>query len=201
MSLLSATPANMYPNVPLRPDEHIEILAVPISSIKVSGINPPDWGQLQDDGAGSTGVYTYLFDDTLDEEAFFSFSLPYGRVPGTPVNAFLRWCSIAGGAGNVLWKSERTFAIDGVPVLATVASETLSASPGVALIPVVETITPDPARLAQITPEAEVFVRMWRAASDGTDTLVGDVALLSVHVAYLSCVGRKADNGVSLSNV
>jgi hypothetical protein len=186
-----------YGRVPLRPDEYVEAVSIPATAIKVSGTSPPDWGQLQDDGAGSTGVYTYLFDATLVEEIFLAFNYPFGRVPKSPVKAFLEWCATTGNAGDVVWGAERTFTIPDTVMPITVTDESAVTVNG-ALVPVSSSLTPDPVRAGLLTPESTIFVRLYRLATDAGDTYPDDAALLSLRIAYLATTGRKADNGIDL---
>ena len=50
-------------------------LIAPILSAAVPGVNPPDLIKLRDDGAGSTGIYGYGFDQTTQESVFVHFHL------------------------------------------------------------------------------------------------------------------------------
>lgn len=89
-------------------------IRVPLSSIKRLGFTDPDWVKFADDGAGSTGVYALAFDDTADEEVFFSCQIPHSYKEETDIIPHVHWAPSDGDAGNVTWKLEYTWQnIDG----------------------------------------------------------------------------------------
>jgi len=72
------------------------------------GINDPSWVKVVDDGAGSQGIYTWGFDDNIEEELFFEVQLPHGYAPGTDIKPHIHWAPVGAGTGNVVWGLEYT---------------------------------------------------------------------------------------------
>jgi hypothetical protein len=88
-------------------------LRFPALTAKVGGVNDPSWGQLKDNGSGSTGVYIYFFDKNTEQELFFVAQMPHSWAEGTDIEAHVHWtpASTAPGAGtDVCWGLEYTWA-------------------------------------------------------------------------------------------
>ena len=78
------------------------------------GFTDPDWAQFQDDGSGSTGVYQLAFDNTTDEELYFTAELPHGWKLGSTIYPHVHWSPEDTNTGNVVWGLEYTIsAING----------------------------------------------------------------------------------------
>lgn len=75
---------------------------------KIGVGSPPAFTKILDDGAGSAGVFAYLFDDTADEQLFFGVQMPHDWKMGSTINFHVHWMPVAnGGAGeNVSWGLE-----------------------------------------------------------------------------------------------
>jgi hypothetical protein len=63
------------------------------------GGTAPNWAQFTDNGAGSTGLYAYHFDD--GEEIFIQFQMPHAWKPGSLVYPHIHWAPTTANAGNV----------------------------------------------------------------------------------------------------
>ena len=76
------------------------------------GANDPDLAQFKDNGAGSTGVYTYWFDATSEEELFFTVQIPHDYKEGTDIYAHVHWVPKSNGVfgQDVSWGLEYTVA-------------------------------------------------------------------------------------------
>ncbi len=87
-----------------------EDLQAPAYALQKGGVNDPDFGKIKDNGAGSTGVFAYLFSQTLEEELFFSFLLHHAYKEGTDVTPHLHWAPVDANVGTVRWGLEYTWA-------------------------------------------------------------------------------------------
>jgi hypothetical protein len=85
-------------------------LRVPVTAVKLGGVNDPGFQLFRDDGAGSTGVFSYAFIGTgiLEEELFFAAQLPHTYKEGTDILAHVHWSPSTAAAGNVVWQMEYT---------------------------------------------------------------------------------------------
>jgi len=83
-------------------------LRVPALAGKIGVGSPPAFTKVLDDGAGSAGVFAYLFDDTADEQLFFVVQMPHDWKIGSDIESHVHWMPVAnGGAGeNVSWGLE-----------------------------------------------------------------------------------------------
>ena len=71
------------------------------NSFKVSPTIEPSFEKLTDDGAGSQGIYTYVFSDDRDEEIYFAIHLPSFYKVGTDVYPHFHFMPGDTGTGNV----------------------------------------------------------------------------------------------------
>lgn len=83
-----------------------EDLRVPLTATKGAGVKDPGFGKIGDDGAGSTGVYAYLFDKDAEEELFFHAQIPHAFKWGTEIRPHVHWKATTAGAGSVVWGLE-----------------------------------------------------------------------------------------------
>jgi len=88
-----------------------EDLRVPISSIKRLGFSDPDWVKFADDAGGtSVGIYALAFDNTTDEEVFFTAQIPHAYKEGTDITPHVHWAPSDANAGGVTWGLEYVWA-------------------------------------------------------------------------------------------
>ena len=81
------------------------------TSTKLGGTKDPSFALIKDDGAGSQGVFSYLFDRTAEEELYFSAQLPHKYKEGTDIYPHVHWNPISEGSGQyVKWGLEYTWA-------------------------------------------------------------------------------------------
>lgn len=87
-------------------------LRVPALSTKTGGSKIPGTAKLVDNGSGSQGILTYVFDDTSEEELYFAVQLPHKWKQGTAIEPHIHWAPTTdGGAGEtVSWGLEYSFA-------------------------------------------------------------------------------------------
>lgn len=88
-------------------------LRVPLESIKLGGVNDPDFKAFKDDGGGpaSTGVYAFAFDDSAEEEVFFSCQIPHDYKPESTIYPHVHWTPETTGASGEFakWGLEYTW--------------------------------------------------------------------------------------------
>ena len=84
---------------------------VPMHAVKTGGLNDPNFAQYKTNGAGSTGVYLWMFDDMAEEELFFVVQLSHGYVEGSNIRLHIHWVATANGAAgtDVCWGLEYTW--------------------------------------------------------------------------------------------
>ena len=85
-------------------------LRTPVSAVKRLGLTDPDWAQIEDDGAGSVGVYILAFDDGAAEEVFFTLQMPHSYKEGTDLEPHIHWTPFTADTGDVEWSLEYTIA-------------------------------------------------------------------------------------------
>jgi len=87
-------------------------IRVAASNLTKAGNNDPEYTQYKTNGAGSNGIYTWLFVHTADKEVFFEMQLPHKHKAGSDLHVHVHWLPIAnGGVGEtVSWGLEYSFA-------------------------------------------------------------------------------------------
>ena len=87
-------------------------LRVPITSVKLAGVKDPGFAVFKTNGGGSTGVYTYWFDNNTEEEVFFACQMPHQWKEGTTIHPHVHWTPKTNGttsASRVCWGLEYTW--------------------------------------------------------------------------------------------
>lgn len=113
---VSTVDVRSWPGRPraLYPSRHLLVpewddLRVPMTATQGGGVKDPDLAEFRDDGAGSTGVYSFAFDKTSEEELFFAAELPHGYKEGTDLLPHVHWgTDLATAVGTVIWGLEYT---------------------------------------------------------------------------------------------
>ena len=160
-------------------------VCVPCTSMVLQGTNDPGFAQVKDDGAGSTGVFAYVFDASGEEELFFIAQVPSDYKAATDLSVRARWSptAVAGVTLGVKWALEYTWAdIDG-SVFGNTSTVTATDS---------DTWAADECRsltLGTITgtgyaEQSMLICRVYRDATDGADNFANDAALLSLDIRY-----------------
>ena len=85
-----------------------EDLRVPVVSTRLGGTKDPDFAKVLDNGSSSQGVFTYLFDDSTEEELYFMCQIPHNYKHGTDLHAHVHWMPVANGSAGetVSWGLE-----------------------------------------------------------------------------------------------
>lgn len=150
----------------------------PATAMQLGGSADPGFAKLLDNGSGSQGVFTYLFDAAAVEELYFSVQLPRGYKEGSDITPRLHWAPTNTNTGTARWGLEYTWAnIDG-----TLGNTTLvyaeDAGDGTAY-------KQQRADFAAIggsgkTIGGALLCRVFRDAGHGNDTYNADAALLGL---------------------
>ena len=98
----------------------------PITSVKLGGLNDPSFVKIADNGAGSTGVYGYKFNEAAEQEVFLYFQYQHGRKLGSDFDIHVHWSPTSTDTGVVVWGVEY-FAVDTGDTIALTTIETVAA--------------------------------------------------------------------------
>jgi len=148
------------------------------TTLNKRGVNDPDFVQFKDDGAGSTGVYAYAFDDTAEEELFFAAQLSHAWKEGSDLHVHCHWSPATTNSGNVVWAMEYTWANiddtfgDTSTVSAVIASGGVVGKQQIGELGI---LSDRDKRMSSM-----LVCRFYRDSTSASDTLVGDVNLLEV---------------------
>lgn len=122
----------------------------------------------------SNGLWpVYAFDASVNEGVISAQLVPTSDV--TSYSVRLHWCNLGGGTGDVRWEATvQSFSPTGTAGTEQVVVAAPTASTvNVPLMVVLGTVTLNPAHVL-------LHVRVWRLATDGTDTLGNDAGLLAI---------------------
>ena len=162
-----------------------EDMRVPLSSLVVGpgAANAPGFTKVRDNGAGSTGVSTWLFDASQREDLYFACQMPHAWREGSTCYFHFHWMPTTSGAGTVVWGIEYTWAnIDAVMGNTTVAV-TGDAAAGTAWThQMTNAIT---LTATGKTASSMLLCRVYRDAASPGDDYAADAALLEVDFHYL----------------
>jgi len=86
-----------------------EDLRCPLANVPGGG-TAPTWGKFRDNGAGSTGVYAWLFGNVGTPDLAFALQMPHGYKLGTDVHAHLHASPMDANAGKIKFGLEYTWA-------------------------------------------------------------------------------------------
>ena len=83
-------------------------IRVPVISTKEGGTKKPSFIKLNDNGAASQGVFTYAFDEAVEEELYFAVQLPHAWKYGSDLEPHVHWIPNSNGAAgtDVSWGLE-----------------------------------------------------------------------------------------------
>jgi hypothetical protein len=162
------------PSYPIVGCAYWDVAVTPSNATRL-GFTDPEWVQFQNDGAGSTGVYQLAFDDTLDEEIFFSEKLPSGWKSDAPAYPHVHLSGHTTATTVSRWCAENTIAKEGATFATTVTACVDCTHPGVSRQHFVCDFAS--VSLAGLDPTAVWLVRLYREGSHTNDTYTGDVFL------------------------
>lgn len=86
-------------------------LKVPSIATKLGGSKDPTFSKIQDNGAGSQGVFAYLFNQTNEQELYFVVQMPHAWNIGSDIKAHVHWVPDGNGSEGqtVSWGLEYTW--------------------------------------------------------------------------------------------
>lgn len=159
-----------------------EDLRGPAHTLRAGGAGVPGFAQIKDNGAASTGVFAFHFDDTAEEYLFFGFQIPHAYKEGTDIYFHVHWAPTNANVGTVRWGLEYTWANQAAVMANTVLvyiNQAVNNEDD-------KHIRTDFAAIsgAGKTISSMLMCRVFRHAGDGADTYVGDAALLEVDIHY-----------------
>ncbi len=158
-------------------------IRVPVNATRRGGSKDPGFAQFKDNGSGSQGVFSYLFDAGNEEELYFSIQVPHNWRYGTDLRGHVHWCPINTDAGNVVWGLEYSMAKIG----SVFPNTTLTTGTGAAATTAYEhTLTEvgDIDMSAVDNVSSMVLCRVYRDAANAADTYASDAALLEIDFHY-----------------
>jgi len=83
-------------------------LRVPLDASKAGGSKDPDFVKVLDNGSGSQGVFAWHFDDSTEEELYFSVQFPHS-YDFKAIEPHIHWMPKSTGTGTVRWGLEYTW--------------------------------------------------------------------------------------------
>jgi hypothetical protein len=71
---------------------YTDVNVAPFTASLGPNVRPPSIVKFKDDGAGSTGSYLYAFDETKEQEVFFTIQLPHSYKEGSTIYPHVHFC-------------------------------------------------------------------------------------------------------------
>lgn len=160
-------------------------LSVPLAAANNNGTHGADFQFFRNNGAGSEGIRSYLFDAGTEESVFFSAQIPSDYMEGTNLNPHIHWAPTSVATGNVVWGLEYTWVNKGsVYPLSTLSIASPAPTNGIRYNHY-ETQFPS-INGAGKQVNSVIICRLFRKASDAQDTYNGDAAAMEVDFEYQS---------------
>lgn len=139
----------------------------------------PTYVKFKDNGASSTGVYTYQFDAATEQGLGFVLELPHSYKDGTDITPTIHWAPMTTNTGNVVWGIEYTIMYPGGTFGATTLVNATTAASGVigqSQYSPFSAITG-----STFLKSTTIIGRVFRKAADAADTFTGLAAGLSIN--------------------
>jgi hypothetical protein len=150
----------------------------PATGTNIGGANDPAFSKLLDNGAGSTGIFTYQFPSGQDRELFFWVQLTHRWMEGTILKPHIHWAPVDAGAGDVVWGMEYTKATP-LTVLPNSTIITVTQSTDTTALKHQIAVLPDIAAAGDKI-STMLGCRLYREGTAGADTYGNGAALLEV---------------------
>jgi len=171
-------------------------LRVSVTQTKLGGTKDPDFAQFKDDGSGSQGVFTYLFSKTTEEELYLTTQLPHDYKQGSSVEMHVHWSPLTTSTLGVGWGMECTWSNETSAFGDTIIYRMMTNASGTAYDHQITSFG-DLVGSASGT-SAVILCRVFRDATNATDSYDGDVALHEIDFHYLvDGLGSDGLNGKS----
>ena len=172
--------SNLDPDLSLEPNW--TDLRVPVTSTKLGGSKDPTFSKITDDGAGSQGVFSYVFSANQEQELYFVTQLPHGWKLESEIDIHVHWSPTTTGAGNVRWGVEYSITDANVALSGTTLAAVTTATGGVAN----KNITTDIVHIDMtgFDLSALIIARIYREAGHAEDTYSDVAALFEIDFHY-----------------
>ena len=157
-------------------------LIVPTEAPGGGSTKAPTFGQFLDNGAGSDGVWSWLFPHNKETHLFFVVPMPHSYWEGTDMDFHILWSPTTAAAGDVVWGLEYTWANIGDVISASTISSTTDSTDSTAYKHHITVLTTIPGTGKKI--RSTFMGRIYRDGGDAADTYNADVALLEVSLTY-----------------
>ena len=158
-------------------------VSVTTTGITGGGAIAPDYVQIADDGAGSTGVGAYAFDSAVEEELLFILQAPFSYKEGTDVSPHIHWMPMTSGSGTVVWGLEVLVVNEGSAVGNTSFFSAASSTNSIAKQLFIDNF--DDIDGSAFKFNSTMLARVFRDATNASDTYTGDAALLLMDFNHL----------------
>lgn len=164
-------------------------ICVAVTSTTRGGSKDPTFAVIKDNGAGSQGVFTFFFDQTIEEEVYFSVEMPHGWKEESDIKPHVHWFPVTDlSSTNVEWGLEYFW----TNVAATIPNTTIinSYTPIAAHTPVTAykhvitelgTISGTGKTISSI-----LMCRVYRIAGSVNDDYADDAGVLQIDFLYQS---------------
>lgn len=157
-------------------------LRVPVSSTNKGGSKDPDFLQIQDDGAGSQGLFTYQFSPNTEEELYFVTQMPHGWVAGTNIDCHVHWGPTSANIGGVVWGVEYSIASAGEQLGPSTIIKNTDTTDGT--FPQNRYFDIQAIDMTGVDLSALIVCRVFRDATNVLDTYPDDAALFEIDFHY-----------------
>lgn len=167
-----------------------DLMVYPDATTK-GGSNAPVWTKFMNNGAGSQGVFLWMFDPSTEQEVYFTIQIPHSYKVGTSIYPHVHWTTTSGtpSGTNVVWGLEYTVMKIGGNFGNTtlITSNTVISPIGTPTGTSQHLITAFPAIPGTGIEISTILVcRLYRKAADANDTFVNSVGLLGFDIHYES---------------
>lgn len=169
-------------------------LRIATSSTRAAA-SAPDFVKLLDNGSGSAGVFAHHFDKTTEEQLFFALQMPHAWNEGSTIYPHVHWVTTGTHTGTVVWGLEYSASsIDGTFGNTTIITGS-DAGTGTTHDHIL-TYIGSGIDMTGLTHSCMLQCRIFRKASDGSDTYDEDAALLEIDFHYeINQLGDNAQPG------
>jgi hypothetical protein len=157
-------------------------LRVSALTTKLPASGQPSFSQFADDGASSTGVYTYFFSDSTEQSVFFTIQMPHGYKFGTNLYPHVHWAPQSTDTGQVDWFLEYTIAnLDGLFGNTNTVTMSDNGSGTINAHQMTEEAIIDGSNL---TLSHMLICRLYRNGGQGNDDFSGNAAFLEFDIHF-----------------